>query len=445
MCARILIAFLTLFVFPVHPLFALFSDIEYSWYESSIDTLAQENIISGFDDGTFGPEKPITRAEILKIILQASGNGVGEVPLDRCFPDVAVNMWYHAYVCRAYSLHITSGFSDGTFKPNNTVTTLEALAFGMRAFGISIPTAGNRELWYEPLQKFAGEKHIIPMNSYTLGTPISRGRATELIIRIRMYKQTQSLLSYGSTGCKVGSDLQTKNTLIVAWKSREYLLSVPVNYTKNKEYSLIVASHGRTNSNAQVQAYMGLEWSQRGWGQTDFIVAYPAGLDGASRGSSWSAAESIVFFDAMIEQIGEAYCINRSEVYLVGHSLGGWFTHKLACLRWELVRGMAWVGSAGYSGNCTWPVASLLYQNIDDPLSSYASGASGREIRKKVNLCSEETTPVKIGSLTCKKYEKCSSGSPVIWCEGYSGLWGDPHSWPIGGGTDILVFLRGLR
>ena len=216
MYSRILIAFLTLFVFPVHPLFALFSDIEYSWYESSIDTLAQENIISGFGDGTFGPEKTITRAEILKIILQASGNGVGEVPLDRCFPDVAVNTWYHAYVCRAYALHITSGFSDGTFKPNNTVTTLEALAFGMRAFGISIPTAGNRELWYEPLQKFAGEKHIIPMNSYTLGTPISRGRATELIMRIRMYRQTQSLLSYGSTGCKAGSDLQTKNTLIIA-------------------------------------------------------------------------------------------------------------------------------------------------------------------------------------------------------------------------------------
>lgn len=444
MYVRIITAFMTLLFIGVNPLFALFSDIEYSWYESSINTLAGEKIISGFDDGTFGPEKSITRAEILKIILQASGNGVGEVPLDRCFPDVAVNMWYHAYICRAYSLRVTSGFSDGTFKPNNTVTTLEALAFGTRAFGLSIPKTGSGELWYEPLGKFADEKHILPMSSYTLATPISRGKATELILRIRSYKQSQAVLSYGSSGCKVGRDLQTKNTIMIAWKSREYLLSIPTNYTKNKQYSLIVASHGRTNSNAEVRDYMGLEWSRRGWVQTDFIIAYPAGIDVASGGRSWSEAESITFFDAMIEQIGEAYCVNRSEIYLVGHSLGGWFTHKLACLRGEIVRGMAGVGSAGYSGNCTGPVASLLYQNVDDKLSPYSSWVSGREIRKKVNLCSNETTQVKIGSLTCQKSEKCSSNSPVIWCEGYSGLWGDPHSWPIGAGDQILGFLRGM-
>lgn len=337
MILKKILIFLLVNIFSAYSCHALFQDIEYSWYESSINTLAGEKIISGFDDGTFGPAKSITRAEILKIILQASGNGVGEVPLDRCFPDVAVNIWYHGYICRAYALHITNGFSDGTFKPNNTVTTLEALAFGFRAFSLPIPQAGSGELWYEPLRKMADEKHIIPMNSYTLATPISRGRATELIMRIRAYKQSQSILSYGSPGCKVGRDLQTKNTLIIAGKPREYLLSLPTNYTKNKEYSLIVASHGRTNSNEQVKNYMGL-------GSTsDFIIAYPAGIDVASGGRSWSEAENITFFDAMIEQIGEAYCVNRGEVYLVGHSLGGWFTHKLACLRGEVVRGMAGV------------------------------------------------------------------------------------------------------
>lgn len=351
----------------MHPIFAIFQDIEYSWYESSINTLAAEKIIGGFDDGTFGPEKSITRAEILKIILQASGNGVGEVPLDRCFPDVAVNMWYHGYICRAYALHITNGFSDGTFKPNNTVTTLEALAFGFRAFSLPLPQAGSGELWYEPLRKIADEKHIIPSNSYTLATPISRGRATELIMRIRAYKQSQTILSYGSAGCRVGHDLQGKNTLTIAGKSREYLLTLPTNYSGRKEYKLIIANHGRTNSNEEVKNYMGL-------GNTsDFIVAYPAGLDVASGGRSWSEAESITLFDAMIEQITDAYCIDRSKIFVVGHSLGGWFTQKLACLRGDIIRGMAGVGSAGYSGNCSGPVASLLYQNVDDKLSPYSS------------------------------------------------------------------------
>ncbi len=93
----------------------------------------------------------------------------------------------------------------------------------------------------------------------------------------------------------------------------------------------------------------------------------------ASGGRSWSEAESITFFDAMIEQIGEAYCVDRSRVFVVGHSLGGWFTHKIACLRGDIVHGMAGVGSAGYNGNCTGPVASLIYQNVDDTLSPYSS------------------------------------------------------------------------
>ncbi len=46
-----------------------FQDVEYSWYKDSITTLSNENIINGYSDGTFGPNNPITRAEILKILF----------------------------------------------------------------------------------------------------------------------------------------------------------------------------------------------------------------------------------------------------------------------------------------------------------------------------------------------------------------------------------------
>jgi hypothetical protein len=55
---------------------ALFQDVDTSWYKDSIMTLANEKVISGYSDGNFGPEKPITRAELLKIILTVSGNGL---------------------------------------------------------------------------------------------------------------------------------------------------------------------------------------------------------------------------------------------------------------------------------------------------------------------------------------------------------------------------------
>jgi S-layer homology domain len=182
-------------------------------------------------------------------------------------------MWYHAYICRAYALRVTNGFSDGTFKPNNPVTVLEALAFGFRAFSIETPVAGIGESWHDPVRRLAHEKNILPIDSYTLSTPISRGRATELITRIRTYKHSLSPLDYKSHGCSVGRDLMKKNTITVQGKSREYLLTVPRGYLKVKNYPLIIGIHGRTNSNEQVQGYMGLNKT------SDFIVAYPLGLD----------------------------------------------------------------------------------------------------------------------------------------------------------------------
>ncbi len=103
-----------------------------------------------------------------------------------------------------------------------------------------------------------------------------------------------------------------------------------------------------------VQDYMGLEgtrgsgggrWSRTtSEGNSDTIVAYPAGIS-TGKSFSWSEKESITFYDAMVRQISENYCINRDEVYVVGHSLGGWMTNRVACLRGEYLSGMASIGS----------------------------------------------------------------------------------------------------
>lgn len=154
----------------------------------------------------------------------------------------------------------------------------------------------------------------------------------------------------------------------------------------------------------------------------------------------------MTFIDAMIQEVTNKYCINRNKIYAVGHSLGGWMAQRIACLRGEFISGLAVVGSGGYVGTCSGPAPSLFYQNTNDHLSSYASGVSARNSRLKINECDEsQTENIQIGSLTCTKYNKCSSGNEVVWCEGYTGYNGDPHSWPTpNGGRDILGFLRGL-
>ena len=78
--------------------FASFPDTELSYYRDSIEQLASEGIISGYDDGRFGPDNTITRAEILKVLLGTKGI-TPVAPETRCFPDVIVSKWYHPYIC----------------------------------------------------------------------------------------------------------------------------------------------------------------------------------------------------------------------------------------------------------------------------------------------------------------------------------------------------------
>ncbi len=419
--------------------FGDFTDIEYSWYRDSVLNLQNQWLTNGYGDGTYGVENSITRAEILTILLRASAITLPEIGTEKCFPDVDPNIWYHRYICAANKLGVANGFSDGKFKPNDSVTTLEALAFANKAFQTGIATTGEK--WYEWLQQFSESNHIMATHTYTTSTKISRGKTADLIIRLQEFKRTNSPISYKSTGCSTSGNLISgENTIIINWQERKYNLYIPSWYSNNREYSLAIATHGRTNSKDQVQAYMGLQK-----GQLDTLVAYPAALRASSGNSfSWSEKENMTFIDAILKQVSENYCINRNQVYAIGHSLGGWMAQRIACLRGEFISGLAVVGSGGFNGACSWPVPSLFFQNQNDHLSSYASGISARNARLKVNECDESSTEnIQIGSLTCTKYNKCSTGNEVVWCEGYTGYNGDPHSWPTpNGGRDILDFLR---
>lgn len=433
------------FLFSLNAVFAAFTDTEYSWYEKSIENLQNQWLTNGYGDGRYGTENNITRAELLTILLRASNTPIPETVAEKCFPDVDTAMWYHRYICTAHTLGIANGFSDGNFKPNDSVTTLEALAFGNKSFALGIATTGGK--WYEALQQFAETNNIMTTRGYTLGTQISRGKSADLIVRLQEYSRTKSPLSYKSAGCQAWGILSGENTITIEWKERKYNLYIPSNYSKDKEYSFAIATHGRTNSKDQVQDYMKLEK------QSDFIVAYPAGLASSSgRSFSWSEKENMTFVDAILKQVSENYCINRDKVYAIGHSLGGWMAQRIACLRGEFMSGLAVVGSGPFTGACSGPAPSIFFQNVDDHLSSYSSGVQARNIRLKVNECSESSTEsIQIGPLTCTKYNNCSSSNEVVWCEWYTGYGGDPHSWPTGGswqspggGTWILDYFRGL-
>ena len=102
-----------------------FSDVSAgSWYNNAVSTMANAGVISGYDDGTFRPDAPITRAEFAAMAVRFYGE-VGDYETDS-FNDIS-GTWARNYINRAYELGLVGGYDDGGFHPNANITRAEAI------------------------------------------------------------------------------------------------------------------------------------------------------------------------------------------------------------------------------------------------------------------------------------------------------------------------------
>lgn len=114
-------------LFTALPAAAAFSDVSDDYkYKDAITTLSKLNVINGYENGTFEPEKSITRAEFTKIIVYMLGYDSLTEKITQ-FEDVASDHWANANIKVAYDLGIINGFDEKTFKPDDPVTYEQAL------------------------------------------------------------------------------------------------------------------------------------------------------------------------------------------------------------------------------------------------------------------------------------------------------------------------------
>ena len=95
-----------------------------AWYSNAVSTLSNMGIIVGYEDGTFRPNAPITRAEYAKIAVSFY-----DIALDDyygVFSDVPNGQWYTRYVETAAAIGLIHGMGDGTFAPNKNITRAQA-------------------------------------------------------------------------------------------------------------------------------------------------------------------------------------------------------------------------------------------------------------------------------------------------------------------------------
>ncbi|MBW7455167.1 asparaginase domain-containing protein, partial [Paenibacillus sepulcri] len=99
-------------------------DIAGHWAMASIEEAVAEGIVSGYSDGTFKPNQKLTRAEFAVMLINAlKPQGTGA---ELAFKDNAkIKGWAADAVAQAVKAGIVSGYSDGTFKPDATITRSE--------------------------------------------------------------------------------------------------------------------------------------------------------------------------------------------------------------------------------------------------------------------------------------------------------------------------------
>jgi len=114
-----------------------FTDIAGHWGASSILAAASQRLISGYPDGTFKPDHPVTRAEFTVMLVNAlqlhgTGGTVAFSDQDKIGP------WALPAIAAAVERGIVSGYEDGSFRPDAFITRAEMAVMVAKALGVKL-------------------------------------------------------------------------------------------------------------------------------------------------------------------------------------------------------------------------------------------------------------------------------------------------------------------
>lgn len=118
---------------------SIFSDISRYWAEPFISALVKKEIIGGFPDGTFKPDRTITRAEFAALIAKCY-DLPRQVGTKSDFSDVPNTFWAYSAIQKATAMGFLSGFPDGRFRPQRNLTRVQAIVALTNGLGL---TGGN--------------------------------------------------------------------------------------------------------------------------------------------------------------------------------------------------------------------------------------------------------------------------------------------------------------
>jgi|GEM_PF-981853 len=180
-----------------------FSDVPRGEEETvEIEFLVADGVLEGYSDGTYGPDNAINRAELMKILVYGQGiDPTGQFD-SGCLSDIPAGEWYEASVCYAVAQGWVEGYSDGTFKPAQTVNRAEAAKMVVNAMGFGNPDSVadhyiallpdvSESDWFAGYVATLSSAIVVPNSeSFNPADGMTRESAASFIFRVRALQET---------------------------------------------------------------------------------------------------------------------------------------------------------------------------------------------------------------------------------------------------------------
>ncbi|MEL6469275.1 MAG: S-layer homology domain-containing protein [Cyanobacteria bacterium J06623_4] len=170
-----------------------FNDLVGHWSAPFVEALADKGLVKGFLNGTFKPDNQVTRAQFAALVAAAFPTADAIRPVRR-FPDVPAGFWAARAIRQAQTTGFISGFPDGSFRPDAPLTRVQAMVALVNGLGLgegrsqSLLIYGDRaqvpSYAIEAVAAATDRKMVVNYpDPYTLRplAPISRAETTALV------------------------------------------------------------------------------------------------------------------------------------------------------------------------------------------------------------------------------------------------------------------------
>ncbi|PMB51704.1 S-layer protein [Fischerella thermalis CCMEE 5201] len=114
------------------------------WARRFIDVLSSRNIIKGYQDYTFRPNQPVTRAEFAAIVEQAFGKELSKTKNTISFKDVPPRFWANSAIDQAISTGFLKGYPNKVFRPQQKIPRVQVLVALTSGMNLNVPASQTR-------------------------------------------------------------------------------------------------------------------------------------------------------------------------------------------------------------------------------------------------------------------------------------------------------------